>query len=383
METAITVDNLSKDFLLLDNPLSSLKALAGIKREYFRALNNISFSIPKGEVVALVGDNGAGKSTLLKILAGIITDFKGGLDVQGEVSAILEVTTSFSPFLSGRQNIRRHLLLQGLKEKEARFLEPEVIEFAELGNVIDQPIFTYSRGMIAKLAFSVAVSSVNDILLIDEIIVVGDEYFQNKSFKKIKQLCSEGRTVMIAAHHIYYLERLCNKAIWLERGKIKEFGPVHDVLMNYAGKEAAIVDSQYAKIYGFIVDVVLSEAHGQFKVCCQIMRLRMTKSLHIQIAVHDGRNGILASLINSAWDQVEIPEGEGLLEIEAEFRLPQGLKTGLVGVVLVNGPGNTWDSSIEDAWGWDNSKHIYFNNPYYMNDYVGYVDFEVECQHEY
>ncbi len=218
----IRVHNLSFDYMLFNTSGQMLRNVFKNKAEYFRALNNISFDVKSGEVVALIGVNGSGKSTLLKVLAGVLTNYVGKVEVKGNISAILEVATSFVPDMTGRQNIYRHLSFQGYLKPQIAQLEEDIIEFSELEDVIDHKVITYSSGMQARLAFSVITSSVNDVLLIDELLVVGDEHFQSKSFKRMADLCSSGKTIVVASHNLSFVERLCERAIWIDKGKIKK-----------------------------------------------------------------------------------------------------------------------------------------------------------------
>jgi lipopolysaccharide transport system ATP-binding protein len=177
-------------------------ALFGKSLPTFRALDQVSFSVENGEVLGIIGPNGAGKSTLLKIINGVSRPTSGKVHLNGSCTAILEVSTGFSPFLTGRENIYRRLMLQGYRVDEVKELEKRIIEFSELEPFIDQKVLTYSSGMAARLTFAIVTSALSEIVLIDELLVVGDEYFQGKCLKRIKEMCASGRTVVIASHTI-------------------------------------------------------------------------------------------------------------------------------------------------------------------------------------
>ncbi|MCR4442602.1 MAG: ABC transporter ATP-binding protein [Peptococcaceae bacterium] len=384
MSKAVIVNNLTKDYLILDTPGQVIRTLLGGKRKYYRALDNISFEVEEGEAIALIGANGAGKSTILKILSGVMKDYKGEVDIKGKVSAILEVTTSFSPYLSGRDNVYRHLLLQGISKKQISSIEKDIIEFSELNNIINQPIFTYSRGMIAKLAFAVATAHINEIFLIDELLVVGDEYFQGKCFQRIKEICSSGRTAIIASHNIFYIERLCKRAIWLDKGKIKAIGPTQDVIMAYLGKDAGSVDSTYPRQVACIKSVQVESGNNKLYISVVVKRIKPDPSLNCQLYIHDSRRGLIAGLVNTGWRNIKIPEGTGPVRISSSIPVPQGLQSGIVSVVVFRGGINTWDGVIEDAWGWDNSKQVYFGmNKEKSSNHIPYIQIPIRWSYEH
>jgi len=361
----IIVQNVSKDYILFDNFGNLIKFLYGSKHitKSFRALDNITFSVSKGEVLGIIGDNGAGKSTLLKILSGVISPSEGQVIVKGKSSAILETSTGFHPELTGRENIYRRLLLNGYSKKEIRKIEPEIIEFSELSDFIDEPVRTYSSGMAAKLAFSILTAAPSEIMFIDEILAVGDEHFQGKSIKRIKDICKSGRTVVIVSHNTNYIERLCDRVIWLEKGKIKMEGPTHNVLMNYYGCAADKIDKIYPREIAEIKSAQVFVLNGFLEIHVIIERFKLTDdSLHLQIAVHDNQHGILCALLNTSYNEGNsLPSMVGLIKCIARIHLPSGLRKGLLGLVLFRGSGSITESKVEDAWGWDNGKQIYFN----------------------
>jgi ABC-2 type transport system ATP-binding protein len=361
MHHTVIVKDLTLNYVLVDNPVRALRTAFQRGGRYFRALENINFEVSQGEVFGIIGANGAGKSTLLKVLAGVLSNYEGKVDVQGKISAILEVATSFNIEMTGRENIYRHLMLQGYSKSQIANLEEDIIEFSELQDVIDQKVITYSSGMQARLAFAVITASVNDVLLIDELLVTGDEYFQGKSFRRLKDICSSGRTVIIVSHNLNYVERLCKNALWLEKGRVKTIGRAHDVCMAYYGQYAKEVEKSYPRDFGYIEDLKVECAKGVLKVTIRIIRLKKTSGLHCQIAVRDNNLGVLAALMNTSWQGNKIPAGKGPVDIVAEIQAPDKLHSGLVGAVLVHGSGMIPGSLIQDSWGWDNIKHVYFS----------------------
>jgi len=362
----IAATNLTKDYLLADRPFDFIKPARGSGVPSFRALDNISFRVAKGEVIGIIGANGAGKSTLLKVLSGIYMPTSGRVEVNGPSTAILELSTGFQPELSGRENIRRRLLLQGLSSSEIKRLEPEIIDFAELDDVIDQQTRTYSTGMGARLAFSIVTSSPAEVLFIDEILAVGDEHFQGKCMKRIKRICASGRTVVMVSHGLSYVEGLCDRAIWLDGGKIRMTGDAHSVVVAYYGQDLAQAETLYPKEFGCIEKVDIQVADDMYELVMFVNRYKTADDLHIQVAMHDNQSGILAGLYNTAFDNSGIPSGKGVVKVTMRVPAFGGLSKGLIGVVLTRGRGTLPGSVIEDGWGWDNGKQLYFNSQHAM-----------------
>ncbi|MFC3846908.1 ABC transporter ATP-binding protein, partial [Paenibacillus sp. MAH-36] len=190
----------------------------------FSALENINFSISKGENVGIIGKNGSGKSTLLKIITGIVQPSTGDVKVYGRVSAILELGAGFNPEYSGIENIYTYGMIMGITKKEMHTKIDEIIEFADLGDFIHQPVKTYSSGMYARLAFSVAINIDPNLLIVDEALSVGDMGFQHKCMIKMKELIDRGVTVIFVSHDTFAIKSLCSRCIYLEHGKIKADG---------------------------------------------------------------------------------------------------------------------------------------------------------------
>jgi lipopolysaccharide transport system ATP-binding protein len=237
MTLAITVENLSKCYQLYNQPHDRLKQfLWRGKRQYFRefwALRNVSFQVGKGEVLGIIGQNGAGKSTLLQLLCGTLTPTSGSVKVNGRVAALLELGAGFNPEFSGRENVFMSAAILGLSQKEIEARYEEIVDFSGIRDFIDQPVKTYSSGMFVRLAFSVATSVDPDILVIDEALSVGDGAFARKSFDRIMRLKSQGKTILFCSHSLYQVEALCNKAIWIDNGRIAEIGIPSKIVMAY------------------------------------------------------------------------------------------------------------------------------------------------------
>lgn len=214
------------------------------KKEEFWALKDINFSIKKGEVVGIIGSNGAGKSTLLKILSQITPPTEGEIILRGRVGSLLEVGTGFHPELTGRENIFLNGAILGMKRKEIAEKFDEIVEFAGIEKFLDTPVKYYSSGMYVRLAFSVAAHMDPDILLVDEVLAVGDAEFQKKCLGKMEDITKkEGRTIIFVSHNMAAIQRLCEKTIILSEGKIKEFGDTDDVIKKYLGNSKSIPKS--------------------------------------------------------------------------------------------------------------------------------------------
>jgi ABC-type polysaccharide/polyol phosphate transport system ATPase subunit len=185
------------------------------------AVKNVSFAVPHGKVMGVVGANGAGKSTLMRTVAGILPPTSGRVEVNGRVSTLLSLGVGFNRKLTGRQNVVLGGLAAGLTRAELREKYDEIVDFAELEDFMDMPMRTYSAGMYGRLAFAVAVTMHPDILIIDEALSVGDARFRRKSFRRMRQLCGEDRTILLVSHALGSIERLCDECIWLDKGELR------------------------------------------------------------------------------------------------------------------------------------------------------------------
>ncbi|MBR4580779.1 MAG: ABC transporter ATP-binding protein [Lachnospiraceae bacterium] len=236
-ELVIRVDNLTKKYDLYKNPKDRFLETIGIGRgklhTEFMALNDVSFSVEKGETAGIIGTNGAGKSTLLKIITGVLEPSSGNVNIQGRISALLELGAGFRPDYSGMENIYLNGRMMGFSKAEMEKRVPVILEFAEIGEFIHQPVKTYSSGMFARLAFAVAINVEPDILIVDEALSVGDLFFQNKCFKKFDELREKGVTILFVSHDISSVRQMCSHVLWLEHGQVKQFGNADDVCDSY------------------------------------------------------------------------------------------------------------------------------------------------------
>lgn len=224
-DIAIKVENLTKAYKLYDSPIDRLKeSLSPVRRKYhhdFHALQDVSFEIKKGDTVGIIGKNGSGKSTLLKIVTGVLTPTSGVVQVDGKVSALLELGAGFNPELNGIENVYFNGTLMGYSKEEMDAKLDKILSFADIGEFVHQPIKTYSSGMYVRLAFAVAISIDPDILIIDEALSVGDALFQLRCIARIRSLQESGVTLLFVSHSPDTLRALCKNGIWLENGRIK------------------------------------------------------------------------------------------------------------------------------------------------------------------
>ena len=204
------------------------------KPKTFEALKGISFSVEKGSIVGVIGKNGSGKSTLLKTLGGIFAPDSGTIDLKGQTVSLLSIGVGFQPEMTGRENIILSGMLLGFSEQEMKEKMDTIIDFAEVGDFIDMPVRTYSSGMHSKLAFSITASLETDLILIDEVLSVGDAKFKKKSYKRMKELIShKDRTVIIVSHSLGTIQKLCDSVLWLNDGEIMMQGETKEVMERY------------------------------------------------------------------------------------------------------------------------------------------------------
>lgn len=232
---AIDVNDVCINYRILNN-ISVQKSFLRkkIHDERFEAIKHVTFSVMEGGILGIVGRNGSGKSTLLKSIAGVFAPNSGTIDLHGHSVSLMALGVGFKDSLTGRENIILSGMLLGFKEKDIKLRMDEIIEFSELGEFIDRPVRTYSSGMHSKLAFSVTAMLETDIMLVDEVLSVGDEKFRKKSLAKMKELINDkNRTVIIVSHSMETLKELCTNVIWLHNGEIKESGEPDIVLERY------------------------------------------------------------------------------------------------------------------------------------------------------
>jgi ABC-type polysaccharide/polyol phosphate transport system ATPase subunit len=233
----IRLDNVSKKFRLFPNKrarmMYALNPRAKKLGQDFYALRNINISVKQGEILGIVGRNGSGKSTLLKVISGILTPTEGTVESSGRIIPLLELGAGFHPQFTGMENIYFYTLVLGYKREEIENLIPEIVEFSELGDFIHQPIKNYSSGMKSRLAFAVSILIDPDILILDEVLSVGDDYFRTKSFAEMKKFFESGKTILFVSHSAQHINSLCHRALLIDKGEIVDEGAPKKVMENY------------------------------------------------------------------------------------------------------------------------------------------------------
>ena len=237
-DIAISVEHLSKMYLLYNRPVDRLKQslLGPFGKNYARifwALRDVSFSVEKGQAIGIIGRNGSGKSTLLQILAGTLAHTEGEYQVNGRVAALLELGAGFNPDFTGRENIFLNGATLGIPEKEMRKMESAIIDFAQIGDFIDQPVKIYSSGMFVRLAFAIATCIEPEILIVDEALAVGDAGFVIKCMNRMREMRERGTTIVLVTHDVQTVRSFCDSVLWLHEGKIRGYGSSADITARY------------------------------------------------------------------------------------------------------------------------------------------------------
>ena len=247
-EVAVSADRVSKTYRVYDSAGDRLRELVFRRPRHreFHALSGVSFELPRGRALGLIGENGAGKSTLLKIIAGTTRASSGSVECRGAVASILELGMGFHPDFTGRENARMNAAILGLSGPQIRQRLPQIRDFAELSEFFDQPVRTYSSGMVLRLAFAVATHADAEILIVDEALAVGDGYFQKKSIDRITEFHRRGGTLLFCSHALYYVALVCDEAIWLKNGVTAGQGPALSVVRGY---EAFLQERERARTH--------------------------------------------------------------------------------------------------------------------------------------
>lgn len=361
VEHAIRASELTKTYKLYAKPIDRLLEVfsRAPRHRVFPAVQSLSFDVPTGETIGLIGENGAGKSTLLKLLCGVTSPTSGALETHGKISSILELGTGFHPEFTGRSNAALNATILGLTSGELRERLPEILEFSELGTFLDQPVKTYSSGMYMRLAFSVAVNVDPDILVIDEALAVGDGHFQKKCIDKIREFQQKRKTIFFCSHALYYVSTLCERAIWLENGHLRRIGAATDVVHEYEqhllktekpeAQTSSAADSA-VRISVLTVESGSGESTTVFATGDDI-RLRMTIDaedsslpLHYLISVHRAADDTRCFSIVSKQSGLRPLRGKRNYEVDIYLR----------NVPLLRG-----DYSINAFVGDENALHIY------------------------
>lgn len=334
---AISVKNLKKQYKLYHSEKARLKeALNPFNRKYhteFYAMNDVSFDVVKGETIGIVGKNGAGKSTLLKMITGVVTPTSGDITVDGKISSLLELGAGFNPELTGIENVYLNGAIVGLNNDEIKNKLPDILDFADIGDFIHQPVKMYSSGMFARLAFAVAVNVDPDILIIDEALSVGDLKFQLKCMDKFNEFREAGKTILFVSHDLSSIKRFCNRCIWINEGKIESVGNVNDVTDRYsdylkaknsddrqieiAPNEIVEIKSLKIKQSGKYTDELLFGEEAEIDV--EYFVNSIISEPVLGIAIYSIDNKYICGL-NTLLDRVDIPWKIGLNKLTLKYK---------------------------------------------------------------
>tara|TARA_X000000950_G_scaffold144403_1_gene178726 strand:+ start:4359 stop:5591 length:1233 start_codon:yes stop_codon:yes gene_type:complete len=325
-EVAIKIEGVSKCYTVgkqkdgsLRGSLSSILN-SGLKGEDFWALKDVSFEVKKGEVIGIIGKNGAGKSTLLKILSQITKPTEGRIEINGRVASLLEVGTGFHPELTGRENIYLNGTILGMTKKEVKVKFDDIVEFSGVEKFIDTPVKHYSSGMYVRLAFAVAAHLEPEILIIDEVLAVGDAEFQNKCLGKMQDVANQGRTVLFVSHNMGAIQNLCDMSVWINSGKMKDIGATPIIVnkyLNFNQSQSTVklndrvdragngwVKVTDIEVFDFNNKMPVKEAHsGQtliFRVHYQAIKYQHNRiqELHIGLPFFDENDKFITTLNN-------------------------------------------------------------------------------------
>ena len=333
---AIKVSNLSKKYALYEKPQHRFKEVFSLtKKSYhkdFFALSNIEFEVQKGETVGIVGTNGSGKSTLLKIITGVLQPTNGTVNVCGKISALLELGAGFNQEYTGRQNIFLNGRMMGFSKKEMEDKEQTIIDFADIGDFVDQPVKTYSSGMFARLAFAVAINVEPDILIVDEALSVGDLFFQNKCFRKFDELKQRGVTILFVSHDISSVRQMCSRVLWIERGNQIIFGDSDHVCDLYMDQKRKDLNEHHTISHNISVDKLQTVKSEEYVVFPQIH--------YSESAIHSEQVNLLAAYItNKQNERVRTIEVDCEYDIHIVIEANTEFQNIIVGCVMENNKG--------------------------------------------
>mgnify|MGYP003369129581 CR=1 FL=1 len=340
-DSIIEIKNVSKMYKLYNKPIDRLKETLRIsQKKYHRdhyALKDINLDIKKGEIVGIIGTNGAGKSTLLKMVTGVITPTSGTIRIKGKISALLELGTGFNPEYNGIENIYLNGTMMGYSKEEMDKKIEEIVEFADIGEFVYQPIKTYSSGMFARLAFAVAINVEPDILIADEILSVGDINFQNKCIEKMKKMVLNGTTILFVSHDLHAIKYFCERVIRLNKGKVIEDGNnvveildrfERDILPDDSVEKYEVISNSFnssVKIHNtYFVDFNgkkknAFEVGEDFKVIIEYEILNHIENIFLGVGMRNSRNVYINGL-NTKLDNVRVKNSIGKHKIELEYR---------------------------------------------------------------
>lgn len=390
-QIAVSVKGVSKKYVIgkqkdgsLRGTLSSLLSAGNSSKEEFWALKDVSFEIQRGDVVGIIGKNGAGKSTLLKILSQITRPTEGEIEINGRVASLLEVGTGFHPELTGRENIFLNGTILGMTRKEVASKFDEIVAFSGIEKFIDTPVKHYSSGMYVRLAFAVAAHLEPEILIIDEVLAVGDAEFQKKCLGKMKDVAGEGRTVIFVSHDLGAVKQLCNKGVVFDKGRIIESGDIDVCLNKYHIREKSMLcqqvyekgkrpSSNWAELHSYNLTDTTGKSISSFnlydgaflKLEYEVKELSNPDDLfllNLHVLDRDNRYVLVTSV-----SQEEGVNEPGLFQTTFEF-LPNYLNRGVynVGIALTSYPGTHVHFFEKDAFTFEvtEDKTTYRNIPY-------------------
>ena len=394
----ISLRQVSKKYPIYDRPVHKFMELLTLRRRQFHrefwALRDVDLEVVPGRAVGILGPNGSGKSTLLQIVAGILQQTRGDCYVGGNVAALLELGTGFNPEFSGRENVFMNGVINGLSQREVHQRFDSIVDFAEIGEFIDQPVKTYSSGMYVRLAFAVAIHVDPEILLVDEALAVGDLIFQHRCINRIRALMAEGKTILFVTHDLQAVTRFCDEAILLDQGRKIASGSPEEVTRRY---QALILDrergrpgtgeifptqqedgslplvntiphihSRYGKGAGELLGVVLLRENGEVATevrSGELLRLLVTASFKKEIrspivgfTVRD-KLGVEVTASNSSYEGVSLPAASpgDTYTVAFAFRVPE-LRPGSYSISPALAQGNIWEHAVED---WIDNAYIF------------------------
>jgi len=338
----IRLERVSKIYRVFASPAARLKRFVGRRGRYVdvTALAEVTLSVEPGEVVGIVGENGAGKSTLLRIVSGTTAPTSGAVEVEGTVASILELGAGFHPEFTGRENALMYGALMGLGRREMEERLPRILEFAELGEVVDHPVKSYSTGMAMRLAFAVATHVEPEVLIVDEALAVGDGYFQKKCVDHLLGMKEAGVTILFCTHALYYVTQFCDRAVWLERGRVRLEGRAADVVREYEthllhrgkrrleGGDGGGTGGRLAAIAGVRLEGagadgrLVADSGPRLLVHIAVASVRREERLHLGVSL-DAPDGRCIVAVSTRWDGLPPLEGRERYELSLEFpRLP-------------------------------------------------------------
>ena len=372
---AINAQNLGKQYVLGASPYQRLWQLlvgSSSNLSHFNALSGVDINIAQGESIGIIGQNGAGKSTLLQLLCGTLTPSTGQLEVNGQVAALLELGAGFNQDFTGRENILFSAALYGMQALHIEKHLQEIIDFADIGEFIDQPVRTYSSGMYVRLAFAIATSVKPDILVIDEALSVGDGAFARKSFDRIMQLKQSGVTLLFCSHSLFQVESLCSRCIWLHQGQVMAQGPSAEVIAKYndwlsqqAVAKAPIIRNDQGTVAGLTADATSDGSSGAAS----------SSELDPSLPIFKGSAGsvrftnLKAHCDDLGGTALTARSGQSLLSVDFEFMADPQLPIPNLALVVYSADGKivcstgTWIDGVELTRGLDGLGRASLNFP--------------------